>query len=378
MASLKKRGEISSLPAAESILRSTLVAWFEQEKRAMPWRADPTPYKVWVSEIMLQQTRVETVIPYFQRFLSSFPDVHALANASLDEVLSRWSGLGYYSRARNLHKASRFVVDTWDGSFPSDAKTLQEMPGVGRYTAGAIASIAFGTPAPIVDGNVIRVLSRLCDLEEEVSEKLALDRIWRWAETLVDPQNASAFNQGMMELGAILCTPTSPGCEKCPWREPCRSRAAGTVLERPVKKAKRPPKKVALVACVIRDERGSVLLTQRPEKGLFGGLWEVPLAEVEKAPSQEGVGALVEESTGLHVKVFRQCTSVRHVLTHRDMDIAVFEASVEGSEPSPILRSYTGGRWIHSPEALEDLGVGRVTRKILEVAGADGFSAQEA
>jgi len=377
MASRNKNGGTSALPATEAELRASLVEWFEREKRAMPWRAHPAPYHVWVSEIMLQQTRVDTVIPYFERFLSSFPDVFSLANASLDEVLSRWSGLGYYSRARNLHKAAQFVVEDWGGSFPSDPKALQEMPGVGRYTAGAIASIAFGVAAPIVDGNVIRVLSRLCDLDEEVGGKQTLERLWSWAETLVDPENASAFNQGMMELGAMVCTPTSPQCEGCPWKGPCRARAAGTVLERPVKKAKRPPKKIALAACVIRDEDGAVLLTQRPEKGLFGGLWEVPLAEVDQKPSSKGVGLLVKHSTGLQVDVLRQYPSVRHVLTHRDMDIAVFEASVPGTMPALNAASYQGGRWIHSSDALEEMGVGRVTRKILEAAGMTGSFLRE-
>jgi A/G-specific adenine glycosylase len=358
----------SNDPEDLSLLRDRLLAWYAREKRELPWRSDPSPYKVWLSEIMLQQTRVATVLPYFNRFIATFPKVESLANASVDDVLTMWSGLGYYSRARNLHKAAQFVFGRWGGKFPQDTSLLQEMPGVGRYTAGAIASIAFGVRAPIVDGNVIRVLSRLIDLEDNVGAAATKQRIWDLATALVDPEDPGAFNQGIMDLGATICTPRAPQCPLCPWRGPCRARAAGTVLERPVKTAKRPPKKIALVACVIHDDERNLLLTQRPIGGLFGGLWEVPMKETSSARQSCDAREMVLAGTGLSVDITRRCGSVRHLLTHRDMDIVVYEGHTPGYAPPLSLSHYTDSLWLHDARGLDNLGVGRVTRKILEAA----------
>ncbi|HEY2748287.1 MAG TPA: A/G-specific adenine glycosylase, partial [Polyangia bacterium] len=257
-------------------IRRALVAWFARGHRDMPWRRTRDPYAVWVSEIMLQQTRVETVTPYFERWMARFPTVRALAGAPLDDVLSHWAGLGYYARARNLHAAARDVVATYRGAFPATAAALRELPGVGEYTAGAIASIAFGEAAPIVDGNVVRVLSRAEALDGAADDPQLKKRVWARAGELVRADGggrAGEFNQAMMELGATVCTPAAPGCSRCPIAGPCRARAADAVGKYPAAKTKKPPRQVHAVAVMVERD-GKLLLVRRPPTGLWGGLWE--------------------------------------------------------------------------------------------------------
>ncbi|MCS7300931.1 MAG: A/G-specific adenine glycosylase, partial [Fimbriimonadales bacterium] len=209
-----------------SELRRALLRWFEAHKRPTPWRDNPDPYRVWVSEVMLQQTQTATVIPYFERFIARFPDVQALADAPLEEVLRYWEGLGYYARARNLHKAARMIVQN-GGRLPATADRLRELPGIGAYTAGAIASIAFGQPTPVVDGNVIRVLARLLWLKGDLKAAPAQKQLWRISEQLIDPQRPGDFNQAIMELGSTVCTPTQPRCSECPVSHLCAAYQRG-------------------------------------------------------------------------------------------------------------------------------------------------------
>lgn len=266
-------------------IRRLLLAAYDAGKRTLPWRGETDPYRIWVSEVMLQQTRVDTVIPYYGRWLERFPDVEALAEAEEDDVLRAWQGLGYYSRARRLQEGARVVRETLGGEVPGSSEALRELPGIGEYTAGAVASIAFGEVVPAVDGNVKRVLSRLFDLSSPTpGEYRAL------ATALVDPGRPGDFNQAMMELGALVCVPSSPICEKCPVSSACLALERGTVAERPAARAKKrsPEKDRAVLVAVADDPAGGFqfLLRKRPSTGLLAGMWEFPSVEAVVAESQ--------------------------------------------------------------------------------------------
>ena len=253
-----------------------LLEWWDAGHEDLPWRQNRDPYAVWVAEIMLQQTQISTIIPYFQRWMAKFPDVETLAAASLDEVLKLWEGLGYYSRARNLHAAANTVCGEYGGQIPQGVNELMKLKGIGRYTAGAIESIAFDRPAPVLDGNVIRVISRLWDVEQDVTKSATRRQLWHLAEQMVDPERPGDFNQALMELGQKLCLSALPLCQRCPLSTLCLSRQRGTQSERPV----RPPRKSTphhdVTAGVILGEDEKLLIARRPMDGLLGGLWEFP------------------------------------------------------------------------------------------------------
>jgi A/G-specific adenine glycosylase len=265
-------------------LTHALLEHVDLTRRPMPWRETSDPYAIWVSEIMLQQTRVDTVIPYWNRWLERFPTVEHLARADLDDVLKEWEGLGYYSRARNLHSAARMVRERYEGRVPADPGDLRRLPGVGEYTAGAVASIAYGVATPAVDGNVRRVLARLYDLERPTPAALR-----DLAADLVPADRPGDFNQALMELGATICTPRSPDCPACPLAEWCAARRLDVQEERPLPKKRRPiPEEEVRTVILVRDD-GAVLLGRRPEDGLLGGLWEFP-----GEPLPDEVAALLE------------------------------------------------------------------------------------
>ena len=255
--------------------RGALLRWYRRARRDLPWRHTSDPYRVWISEAMLQQTRVETVIPYYHRFLDRFPDVAALAGAELDDVLGAWQGLGYYSRARNLKRAAEHVVECCGGELPDTADALRELPGVGRYTAGAVASIAFDRPEPIVDGNVARVLSRFHGLTEDPKSRAGQKRLWEEAERLVRGRSPGDLNQALMELGATVCTPRSPECPRCPVRADCVALRGGDPEALPAG-GKRPKVRDITAVAALVERRGRVLAVRRPETGLLGGLWDLP------------------------------------------------------------------------------------------------------
>jgi len=265
-------------PSPEHIgrLRRRLLRFYDADRRELPWRGADDPYRVWVSEVMLQQTRVETVIPYYRRWMERFPTLEALADASQEEVLQAWKGLGYYSRARNLHRAARMVRERHGGALPADPDELKELPGVGDYTAGAVASIAFGAASPAVDGNARRVLCRLFDLPDPTAGELG-----ELASALVDPDRPGAFNQALMELGARVCTPRGPACHECPVEGLCRARARGTVGERPAPKRRAPVREAEVAVAIPVDGAERTVVRRRPEDGLLGGMWEFPSREVE-------------------------------------------------------------------------------------------------
>jgi A/G-specific adenine glycosylase len=341
-------------------IRSALLAWFDRHKRDLPWRRTRDPYAIWLSETMLQQTRVETVIPYYERFLTRFPTVFALADAEPDEVTRLWSGLGYYSRARNLHAAARKLVGEYGGSLPSEVSALRELPGVGRYTAGAIASIAFGRPAPIVDGNVARVLARLLELRDELASPAMQTRLWEEAEALARGARPGDLNQALMELGALVCTPRAPRCLVCPLREMCRGRAAGDAEALPERKKAAPPRPIAGVAAVMT--RGAKLLAvRRPPEGLLGGLWDLPGGEVASTETpRAALERALREKLGLALAGIAPLGSVQHGFTHRTLALHVFRAE---TKPGRIARrEYDAHRWV-TRAAFTQLGLSAVARK---------------
>ncbi|WP_020619677.1 A/G-specific adenine glycosylase [Paenibacillus daejeonensis] len=267
-----------------------LLAWYRAHKRDLPWRHSRDPYRIWVSEIMLQQTRVDTVIPYYKRFLDKFPTLQALAEAPEEEVLKCWEGLGYYSRARNLQAGAREVVRLHGGSVPDDVHAVAALKGVGPYTRGAIMSIAFNRPEPAVDGNVMRVLSRYMCLEEDIAKSSTRVRMEILAKSLIPEGAAGDFNQGLMELGALICTPKSPGCLICPVMAHCAARLAGREKELPIKSKAKPPRPELRLAALIEgsgEQAGRILVRQRPDSGLLARMWELPHILAEGA-EQEG------------------------------------------------------------------------------------------
>ncbi|HUP19541.1 MAG TPA: A/G-specific adenine glycosylase [Gemmatimonadota bacterium] len=308
-------------------LPSVLLDHYDRTRRAMPWRETSDPYAIWVSEVMLQQTRVDAVIPYWERWMARFPTVHALAEADLGDVLRHWQGLGYYSRARNLHRAAREVRERYTGEVPGEAEELRRLPGVGEYTAGAVASIAFGRRVPAVDGNVRRVLSRLHNLENPGSAELR-----RLAHDLVPADRPGDFNQALMELGATLCTPRSPRCERCPVAAWCRARALGVQEERPrPKPRKRVPEEAVETAVVVRDDR-ALLLVRRPEAGLLGGMWEPP---GEHRPA--AVQALIVDAD-----LGPEMDPVVHVFSHKRV---TYHPRIHHA-PAATLRDGAGVAWV--------------------------------
>ena len=282
--------------AEAASFRRALLAHYDAGRRALPWRVGRTPYRVMVSEFMLQQTRAETVVPYYERWLRKFPDWESLANATEDEVLREWKGLGYYARARNLHHTARTVRDRHGGHLPPDPATLKTLPGVGDYTAGAVASIAFGVAVPAVDGNTRRVLARLLDVAAPSPAQLR-----REAARLLHPTRPGDFNEAMMELGATLCTPRAPRCGECPVARWCRARAAGTVEERPARPTRRPVPRVHYATAVLVDAAGRTLLVRRPPRGLLAGMWEFPAVRLGAArPAADAIVAAARRVASEH------------------------------------------------------------------------------
>jgi A/G-specific adenine glycosylase len=353
---------VSEAPARPKVLRAALLRWYRAHRRDLPWRRSRDPYAIWISESMLQQTRVETVIPYYERFLARFPDARTLADADLDDVLEEWTGLGYYSRARNLHRAAAQLVRDHDGRLPDDPDALRALPGVGRYTAGALASIAFDRPEPIVDGNVARVLARVRDIHEDVRSAPVVKRLWQEAAELADGPSPGDLNQALMELGATVCTPRRPRCSECPLRRHCAARRVGDPETLPVKAPKPPPRPMLAVAGRV-VKRGRLLAVQRPPRGLLGGMWELPGGE--PLPGEDPATAMVRtlrERTGLSVPGVDALGQVEHVFTHRHLTLHVF--ACKPPEGRVRLEGFDRHRWV-SQRAFAALPQGGATRKAL-------------
>lgn len=325
----------------------TLIEWFHKNRRDLPWRRTQDPYKIWVSEIMLQQTTVVTVIPYYERFLKRFPALKVLARAPEEEVLKLWSGLGYYSRARNLHRAAQQVMKDLKGKIPQTAEDLQTLPGIGRYTAGAVASIAFGERAPILDGNVIRVLSRLFAIFQDPKSSEGQKIFWKMAKKVLPQKNCGDFNQALMELGATLCSPENPLCPLCPLESFCEAKKQGKVLDYPKGKKKITYRGVLLTAAIILKDN-KVLMVQRPQKGLLKGMWEFPMVE----------GGLEELLREWPLQVESPLPLVRHSVLNRRLKISPLVCKIK--KPGPIEAPH---RWLAASHVGE-LPASSMNRKI--------------
>lgn len=354
-------------------LRAALLAWFRAEARDLPWRRTSDPYRVWLSEIMLQQTRVDQGLPYYERFLSAFPTLEDLAGATEEAVLKQWEGLGYYTRARNLHQTARILRDQHGGRFPEEAATLQLLPGVGRYTAAAVASIAFGERVAVLDGNVKRVLSRLFHIADCIDEPAVERDLWRIAGQLVPGRDPGDFNQAMMELGARICVPRRPLCDGCPVADLCRAREAGIEAGLPVRKPKKAvPVQEIVAAAILRD--GRYLVGRRPPEGLLGGLWEFPGGKVCPGEShRQALARECREELGVGVEIGGLVASVRHAYTHFKIVLSVYRCTLVEGEPRP--HAHTELRWV-APEEFHTLAFPKANHKFLpllaNLGGEDG------
>jgi A/G-specific adenine glycosylase len=349
-------------------LSSRLLAWYRDNQRTLPWRGPlrANAYAVWVSEIMLQQTRVETVIPYFERWMRLFPDVCALAGASEHDVLNAWEGLGYYSRARNLHRAAKIVGDQHRGEIPRDLDDLRKLPGIGRYTVGAIASIAFHMDVATLDGNIKRVYSRLFDVNEPADSPAGEKILWKLADENLPRGQAGDYNQALMDLGALICVPKNPRCLICPIMEFCKARQEGTQEQRPVMKPKQAvPHYIHAAGVIIKG--GKVLLAQRPSKGLLGGMWEFPNGRVNGDPAKYLAKALhmgyklrLRVKRGGNVQNKKALGVVQHAYTHFKVTVYAFECEMVSMSKEKNLK------WISLKE-LDDYPMGKIDRQIAKM-----------
>ena len=342
-------------------LEQQLLNWYDTHRRVLPWREAPTPYAVLLSELMLQQTRVDTVLPYFQRFLERWPTIRDLANATEEEVVEEWAGLGYYSRARNLRKAAMKAVEM--GGLPPTVDELKQLPGIGPYTAGAISSIAFGQRAPIVDGNVERVLCRLDARRGDPRKGDTKKAIWARAESLVSRTRPGDFNQALMELGALICTPKSPRCGMCPVQNKCIGHRDGIEEQLPEKAKKKKPKHVTVLSAVgIRND--AILLVQRPHSGLLAGMWELPSVEAP-TESTHALAQRVRQTLSVDVTLGPIIGESLHRFTHRVQQNYMYLVDADWSDLA-LGDHYVGLRWLPI-RALDATPLSRQARKTLNV-----------
>ena len=335
-----------------------VLAWFKQHGRHdLPWQADPTPYRVWISEIMLQQTQVATAIPYFERFMQRFPDVAILAAAPLDDVLGLWSGLGYYARARNLHRAARQILQH-DGTLPRTLTELQALPGIGRSTAGAILALAHNIPVPILDGNVKRVLARHHGVTGWPGEKRVEEQLWKLSAGHVPAGQAAAYTQAIMDLGATLCARTRPRCDACPVTHTCRARLLAMQEELP---AKRPPRALPVkrtVFAMVQNDAGEILLQRRPESGIWGGLWSFP-----ECPLEADVVDWIADKFGSEVVLVTRAPELRHTFTHFHLSIVPVHLLLR--QDGQAIRDQGAAQWL-APGAATSLSLAAPVRRLID------------
>ena len=355
---LKKRGSSS-----ES-LQEQLISWFKENRRDLPWRRTYDPYHVWISEIMLQQTQMERGVCYFNRWIARFPDVAAVAVAGQQEILKYWEGLGYYSRARNLHRAAKIIVAHFAGVVPCDYNRLIQLPGIGPYTAAAIASVAGNRDIAVIDANVTRVYARLFDISVVVKERKAKDHIKRKADELLPEGRSRLYNQALMELGGLVCTARRPKCGSCVISGFCLALDRGTVNERPITGKSKKIRVVRRVSGII-FHRGRVLLLQRREDDIWGGLWEFPGGVLKEGEGVEAVTAKILEQTGFNVDAVSSITTVIHHYTRYKSTLHCYLCALQGDEIKPALKEVADYRWV-SPEELDDFGFSAGPRKVIE------------
>jgi len=356
---------MEQVPQREKI-QKRLLRWFERNARDLPWRKIQDSYAIWISEIMLQQTQVPTVIPYYQKFLKSFPTVQHLAKANLSRVLKVWEGLGYYSRARNLHRASKIVLNHFHGKIPDNLKGLLSLPGIGRSTAGAILSFAYNEDTPILDGNAKRVLSRLFAISG--SKTKAEKILWRTSEYLIPKGHSNPFNQALMDLGSMVCTPKDPQCPLCPLSYLCKAKASGTPERYPSKVARKRIPQITAVSAVIQ-RGGRVLLNRRPPRGLLGGLWEFPNWKIEgKQRSRSRLKLrlrnFVKKETGISVEIKESIGTFKQTFTHFKLTLDAYYCEA--------VRVNRKGRWVPT-RSLHVLAMSRIHRRIAHIISDRGL-----
>ncbi len=350
-------------PDTFAVFHGNLLAWYRQHQRPMPWRDQPLPYYVWLSETMLQQTRVDQATPYFLRFIEAFPTLKSLSEADLDTVLLMWEGLGYYARARNLHRAAQIVMREHGRMIPSSYETFRALPGVGPYTAAAVLSIAFGAPYAALDGNVMRVLTRVFTLADDITRPATRTMLQALGDALLDRAAPGDFNQAMMELGARVCTPQSPACPACPLATACNAFATGTQLRYPVKPKKAPLPHHDVAIGLLRDAAGRLLIQRRAEEGLLGGLWEFPGGKKEPGETLEAACEReFREELGVAIHVGPLAARVNHAYTHFKVTLHAFRCTV--AEGTPTSQAGLPVEWVF-PERLHTYAFPRGNRKLL-------------
>lgn len=344
--------------------RKQLLDWYRKNKRSLPWRDTHDPYKIWISEIMLQQTRVDQAMPYFRRFMECFPTVYRLAEASQEDVLRVWEGLGYYSRARNMHYAAGQIVREYNGNIPDSMEKIRKLKGIGPYTSAAILSIAYGKPHAVVDGNVIRVLSRFVGIEKDVRKPAVVKEIQDAADRFLDDASPGDFNQAMMELGATVCTPKSPLCSSCPLQSDCFAHREKRTTQIPYKSPakKRPHKHIAVG--VIRDKQNRFLIARRPENVMLGGLWEFPGGKQEKGEKiKQTLERELLEELGVRVNVESEIMQIKHGYSHFTITLHAYFCSIVAGNPQP--KSSQALEWVY-PEELKDYPFPKANRLLTE------------
>jgi A/G-specific adenine glycosylase len=356
-----------------ALIAPRLLAWFDRNRRDLPWRRTKDPYRIWVSEIMLQQTQVPTVIPYYRCFLRAFPTVRRLASAPLDEVLRLWAGLGYYSRARNLHTAAKRIVEQHGGRFPASYEAIAALPGIGAYTAGAFLSIAFGLRLPAIDGNAARVLSRVFLVRGDVRAGRPKQKIEALGYAAVPDDRPGDHNQALMELGALICLPRPPRCEVCCLDEVCEARAKRLQDRIPPPRRSGVMRRVRMAVAVVR-RRGRVLIAQRPEGGVWAGLWQFPSAEL--APGQSPEAALrhsLSSDFGLEVEVGQEITSLQHGIMNQRIELTAYACKVLGGRTR--VRGHADAKWVR-PDELGEYAMPAPHRRVVTFVrrGAPGTS----
>lgn len=343
--------------------RKKLLDWYDQQARDLPWRRTKDLYAIWVSEIMLQQTQVDTVKPYYLRFLKAFPTVKALANSSEDKLLKLWEGLGYYRRARNLHKAAKQVVEQFDGCLPQSSEEWIQLAGIGRYSASAIASIALGEAVAVLDGNVKRVLARLNTFDQPINEKSSESVLWNMADQFLDPNRPGDYNQAMMECGALVCRDKLPDCCHCPVQSFCQAYKRKEVEHYPRKIAKSRIPHITVVAALIADKQGQLLIGKRPSEAMLGGLWEFPGGKVEAKESLEAALAReVAEELDITVVVREKFIVIKHAYSHFKITMHVFWCDLKKGTPKPVYHQKL--KWL-SKKALHTVAFPGANKKII-------------
>lgn len=365
-----KKTERLAPSAVSSVIKKRisrrLRRWYHTHGRDLRWRRTRDPYRIWVSEIMLQQTQVETVTPYYRRWLKRFPTIRTLAGAPLRDVLAIWEGLGYYSRARNMHRAAQKIVAEHGGRLPRDMDSLRRLPGIGRYTAAAIASIAFNADEAVLDGNVRRVLARVFNLTDDIKSAKVEKKLWGLAQSLLPPGQAADHNQALMDLGATICKPKKPACSVCPLLGVCRAQRLGVQNQRPVaKKAKAAPHYHAAAGVIRKSSSGRILIAQRPPDKLLGGLWEFPGGKRERNESlADCLKREIREELGIEISVGQKRLTVKHAFTHFRITLHVFDARWMSGRPKAIEAA--DYKWVKADE-LSDYPMGKMDRAIAEV-----------